>query len=344
MLTISEIANLVKGTVEGPSDLIINGLSKIEEGVKGSLSFLHRSDYEPFIYTTQSSALLVSNEFIPQQPVNVVFIRVANPYLAFNSLLEIFYPPSKHKIGIEKQSHIAEGVEVGVEVYIGAFAYISEGCKIGKGSKIYPNAFLGKDVIVGENTVICPNVVVYQNGIIGNQCIIHSGCIIGSDGFGYTQNAEHQSVKIPQVGNVIIEDFVELGSNVCIDRATLGSTRIGRGVKLDNMVHIAHNVRLGENTLIAAQSGISGSTDIGKNCMIGGQVGVVGHIELADFTQIGAQSGVSKSVTEKGTVLRGAPAQPLREQLKIEAMQRQLPDILQRLNNIEAKLKEILKK
>jgi UDP-3-O-[3-hydroxymyristoyl] glucosamine N-acyltransferase len=341
--TVAELAQIVGGVVEGEPNRIISGLCRIEESRPDCLSFVYKPQYYSHLYNTNCACVLVSTEFTPESAVNTTLIRVENPNFAFNRLLEIFYPPKNHPTGIEKLSYISPGVQIGADVYIGAFTYIGEGAVIESGAKIYPNTFIGTHVIIGANTVIYPNVCIYDQTEIGADCIIHAGAVIGSDGFGYTQQ-QGVNVKIPQLGKVIIENNVEIGANVTIDRATLGATRIEKGVKLDNLVHIAHNSVIGAHTVIAAQSGVSGSTQIGKNCMIGGQVGIVGHIQIADQTQVGAQSGISKSVVDKGSILRGSPAMPLREQLKLEALQRQLPYILDRLAALESRLDELSNK
>lgn len=335
-LTLSQIAQLTGGVVEGSDSAEISQLAKIEEAQSGSLTFLHNLKYTPFLYTTQATAVLVSQDFIPEKATGAILVRVANAYAAFTQLLQMMTDENtENLIGIEQPCYIDPTARIGQNCYIGSFCYLGPGVVVGDNTKIYPHVYLGKGVQVGSDTRILANVSIYQNCQVGSQCVIHSGVVIGSDGFGFVPTANGSFQKIPQVGIVVIEDNVEIGANTCIDRATLGETRIRSGVKIDNLVQIAHNVEVGENTVIAAQSGISGSTKLGKNCMIGGQVGIVGHLTLADGTQVGAQSGISKSIKVSGKAMRGSPAQDIKLQLKLEALIRNLPDLFEKVSGLE---------
>ncbi|MCE3007553.1 MAG: UDP-3-O-(3-hydroxymyristoyl)glucosamine N-acyltransferase [Bacteroidetes bacterium] len=336
-LTTQEIATQLGGTAEGP-DVAIRGLCKIEEGAPGLLSFLHAEKYFPYLYTTQASAVLVPADFRPEQPLAVTLIRVSNPYFAFSQLLHTLYEQQLAPPQMEHPHYVDATARLGRNLYLGAYCYIGRGAEIGDDCRIYPNVYIGDGVKIGANTILYPNTVVYHACEIGANCILHSGVVVGSDGFGFLQNEQGTSIKVPQIGNVVIEDDVEIGANTVVDRATLGSTRIQKGVKLDNLIQIAHNTDIGAHTVIAAQAGVSGSSKVGKYCMIGGQTGMVGHIHIADRTQVGAKSGLSKNIDTPGTAWRGAPAHPLREQMKMEAALRQLPDLLKRVNELEAQL------
>ncbi len=338
---VGEIAGMIGAQIEGDSEQMINSLSKIEEGSPGSLTFLANPKYESFVYETKASAVIVGSDFEPKQAITATLLRCKDPYMAFAALLQRFMAFVQNKSGIEQPSYISESAEIGQNVYIGAFAYIGNGVKIADGAKIYPHTYIGDFASIGEGSTIYANVSVYYGCKIGKHCIVHSGAVIGSDGFGFAPKADGQFQKIPQTGIVRLEDHVEIGAGCTIDRATLGETIIRRGAKLDNLIQVAHNVEIGENTVIAAQAGISGSTKIGNNCMIGGQVGIVGHIKLADGTKIGAQSGVSKTVEEKGKALRGSPAQDYKLQLRSEAVFRNLDALDKRLHLLE---KEIAKR
>lgn len=337
--TVAAIAAFLGGTVEGNSEAVINDISPIESGKPGAISFLANPKYEDYIYKTEATAVIVANDFQPRESISAALVRVADPYTAFSALLEQAQSmQSSNKSGVEAHSFIAESATVAEDVYVGAFAYIGENAVVGKGSKIYPNAFIGDEAIVGENSVIHPNVSILRGCKVGNNCIVHAGSVIGSDGFGFAPQEDGTYKKVPQTGIVVLEDNVEVGANVTIDRATIGETVLKSGCKIDNLVQIAHNVKVGSYTVIAAQSGISGSTILGDNCMIGGQVGIVGHIELADGTKVGAQSGVSKTSKEENAVLRGSPAQDIKKQLKSEALFRQLDRMSQKIRELEQKL------
>lgn len=336
--TVAEVAALLGGVIEGDNQVILKSLGKIEEAGPGDLCFLSNPKYIPYLYETGASAVIIAHDFIPEKSVKPVLIRVSDPYSAFTQLLELASNFRKTRRGIHSQALVHESAKISEEAFVDAFAYISEGAEIQEGAEIFPGAFIGEKVIIGAKTIIHPGAIILQGCKIGQNCIIHSGAVIGSDGFGFAPQKDGTLKKIPQTGIVVIEDFVEVGANACIDRATLGETKIRTGVKIDNLVQIAHNVEIGNHTAIASQTGVSGSTKIGKYCMIGGQVGFVGHITLANKTQIGGQSGVSKSVESEGTALRGAPAQPIREQLKTEALIRRLGSLFDQVKDLEKKI------
>lgn len=307
--TAEQIANVLGGTVEGNSTIEVNKLSKIEEGEPGGLTFLANPKYSNFIYTTKASVAIVATTFEPTQALDITLIRVEDPYQSFTQLLEYYNQVKLMKSGIEQPSVISENVTYGENLYLGSFAYLGKNVKIGENVKIYPNTFVGDNVVIGDNTILFAGVRVYSESIIGQNCTIHSGTIIGSDGFGFAPLEDGTYKKVPQIGNVILEDNVEIGANSTIDRATLGSTVIKKGVKLDNHIQIAHNVEIGENTVIASQTGVAGSTKIGKNCIIGGQVGIVGHITIGNNVRIQAQTGVGRNVKD-GEAIQGSPALP----------------------------------
>ena len=306
--TADQIAKFLNGTIEGDPNVSIHKLSKIESGEPGSLTFLANLLYTPYIYTTQASIVIVSKNFVPEQKITSTLIKVDNVYDAFARLLEIYDKAKFNKKGVSANAAVSETSTIGNEVYIGDFTVISDNAVVGHNVKIFPQVFIGPNVNIGDDTIIYPGVKILNDSVIGKNCIIHAGVIIGGDGFGFAPQEDSNYRKVSQIGNVIIEDNVEIGSNTTIDRATLGSTIIRRGVKLDNLIQVAHNVEIGENTVIAAQTGISGSTRIGKNCMLGGQVGIVGHITIADNVKIGAQSGISSSIRKPGHIVIGTPA------------------------------------
>jgi UDP-3-O-[3-hydroxymyristoyl] glucosamine N-acyltransferase len=306
--TAAMIAQLLKGTVEGDPETKLHTFAKIEEGHEGALSFLSNPKYEPYIYTTGSSAVLVRNDFKPVKEVKVTLIRVEDPYQALALLLAMYEQAKPVKKGIHPTAVIDETASVGDDVYIGAYAVVSENALISDGCNLYPHVFIGDGVKMGKNCILYPGVKIYKDCIIGNDCILHAGVVIGADGFGFAPLADNNYMKIPQIGNVILEDNVEIGANTCIDRATMGSTVVQRGAKIDNLVQIAHNVVIGENTVIAAQTGIAGSTKVGRNCMMGGQVGIAGHANIANGCKIAAQSGISGNIREENATLLGTPA------------------------------------
>jgi UDP-3-O-[3-hydroxymyristoyl] glucosamine N-acyltransferase len=308
-ITPALIASMISGKVEGNENLNITGFAKIEEAKPGQITFIANPKYAHFIHTTQASVVLVSNDFNPEGELrdDITLIRVADPYASLADLLNAFQAGKSKPKGIEQPAFIAEGVEIPEDCYVGAFAYIGKGCKIGKGAAIYPQAYLGENVVIGENSVIRSGVKIYEDCKIGNNCIIHSGAVIGADGFGFAPQKDGSYEKIPQIGAVVIEDWVEIGANTTIDRATFGATRVGKGTKLDNLIQIAHNVELGENNVFAAQTGVAGSTKIGNYNMVGGQCGFAGHIQVGDHNQFGAQSGIPNKVGSNQRLL-GYPA------------------------------------
>ncbi|MDQ3021396.1 MAG: UDP-3-O-(3-hydroxymyristoyl)glucosamine N-acyltransferase [Bacteroidota bacterium] len=338
-MKLDEIAHLCNGTIEGPIDLEITGVGKIENAMKNEITFISNPVYEKFFNTTNAGAIIVSNDFkIEFERDDVSILRVADPYLSFLKLLEKFDKPHVSKPeGISKNCFVDTGSEIGKNVFIGNFSSVGKKSKIGNDSKIYSNCSIGDDVVIGNNCIIYANVVIYSECKIGNNVILHSGSIVGSDGFGFAKQEDGSYKKIPQIGNVVIEDNVEVGSNTSIDRATIGETKICKGVKLDNQIQIAHNVIIGEDTVIAAQVGIAGSTKIGKRCMIGGQSGIVGHLTICDDVIIGAAVGVSKSIDKPG-IYTGYRARPHREDLKLEIGIRNLNKADERLKILEEKI------
>lgn len=351
-MRLAEIAQLVRGEIDGNADLDIERLSKIEEAESGDITFYANPKYEKFLSSTEASAVLVSRNAdlkeLQKRKSKIALVKVEDAYRAFLQLVDVFYPaPIPQTRGIHPSAVVAKSAVLGEDVSIGANVFVGERCVIGKGATLYPNVVLSDDVSVGEYTILYANISVREQCKIGKRCIIHSGTTIGSDGFGFAPTPDGTYEKIPQRGIVVIEDDVEIGANCTIDRATIGETRIKRGVKLDNLIQVAHNVVIGENTVIAAQTGISGSTKIGKNCIIAGQVGLVGHITVADRTTIGAQSGIPKSITEPGKTYFGYPAKEHLQALRVEGAIRQLPELLveirelrKRIEELEARLKE----
>ena len=301
-----QIADLLEGKVEGNAEIKVNTLSKIEEGKPGSLSFLANPQYNPYIYTTNASIVIVNESFEAEKTIDSTLIRVPDAYQAFAKLLELYNQMKHEKKGIDKEAKISDNATIGKDAYIGAFTYIGDNVRIGNGCKIYPGAYIGDNTSIGDNALIFSGAKVYSDCVLGNDITLHSGVIIGGDGFGFAPNNESYD-KVAQIGNVVIEDHVEIGANTTVDRATLGSTIIRKGVKLDNLIQIAHNVEIGENTVIAAQTGVAGSTKIGKNCMIGGQVGIIGHLTIGNNVKIAAQSGIGNDVKDN-QIIQGSPA------------------------------------
>lgn len=342
--TAKDIALMLNGTVEGDPLAEVSQLAKIEEAKQGALSFLANAKYEHFLYTTSASIVIVNNDQQLTGSVNATLIRVENAYSAFTLLLEQYNKFKLNKSGIEQPSFINPSAMMGDNVYVGAFAYISQDVIIGKNCKIYPNCYIADNVKLGDNVTLFPGVTVYFDCIIGNNVIIHSGSVIGSDGFGFAPKPDGTYNKIPQIGNVIIEDDVEIGSNTTIDRATMGSTIIRKGTKLDNLVQIAHNVEIGENTVIAAQTGIAGSTKLENNVMLGGQVGIVGHISIAKGTQVQAQSGVSRPIKIEGKKWAGSPALPYGSNMRSNVVVSRLPELEKRIIELEKIITELRKK
>jgi UDP-3-O-[3-hydroxymyristoyl] glucosamine N-acyltransferase len=332
--TVDQIAQLIQGTVDGDGSAIITTFNKIEEGQEGSISFLANPKYESFLYQSKATAIIIANDLVLKEKPLATLIKVKDPYSAFTILLQKYQEfTSVKETGIQQPSFIEPTATVGKDVYLGTFSSVGSGTKIGNNTYVAAHVTIGKNVRIGSDCVIYPGVVIYNDTIIGDSCTIHANAVIGSDGFGFAPQADGTFTTIPQLGNVVLEDGVSVGANTTIDRATMGSTLIKKGVKIDNLVQIAHNVEVGENTAIAAQTGVSGSTKIGKNCLIGGQVGVAGHISIADKTIVTAQSGVTKTVRKEGQILGGTPASPNSEYLKRNALLRQLPDLLKRLDS-----------
>jgi len=332
--TASQIAGILEGEVEGNPEIAVDKLAKIEEGEKGSLTFLANPKYTAFIYTTKSSITIVNKDFVPEQHLDTTLIKVDDPYKSFSKLLE-YYEKAKHvKTGIETPVFMDENATYGSDFYLGAFSYLGTNVKIGDNVKIFPNVYVGDNVTIGNNVTIFAGAKIYSETSIGNHCVVHSGVILGADGFGFSPNGNGSYSKVPQTGNVVLEDHVDVGAGTTIDRATLGSTVLRKGVKLDNQIQIAHNVEIGENTVIAAQTGIAGSTKIGKNCMIGGQVGIVGHITIGDRVKIQAQSGIGRNVKDD-EVLQGSPALNYGDYNKSYVHFKNLPKIMKRLNEVE---------
>ncbi len=337
--TTREIAYLIGGEIKGNESIKINKLAKIQEANEGAISFLSNPKYENFIYSTDASAVIVNKNFIPKETIRTTLILVDDPYTSFTTLLEEYHRVVTFKrSGTEQPSFIGEGSITGDHAYRGAFSYIGNNCIIGNNVKIYPHVYIGDNVIIGSNTILYAGVKIYSDTRIGSYCTFHSGAVVGSDGFGFAPQKDGSYKGIPQVGNVIIKDHVDIGANTVIDCATMGSTIIYDGVKLDNLIQIAHNVEIGANTAIAAQTGISGSTKIGDNCLIGGQVGIVGHINIANKTSIGAQSGVGKTIVEEGTSISGSPAFDYKKNLKSLSIFKKLPELQKRIEELEEKV------
>jgi UDP-3-O-[3-hydroxymyristoyl] glucosamine N-acyltransferase len=342
--TATAIAGFLKGEIEGNPDIKVNTVAKIEEGHEGALSFLANPKYEHFLYSTKSSIVLVNKSFVPSAKVDATLIKVENAYEAFASLLRLVDQSRPRKKGIHATAIIETSAKTGTDVYIGPYAYIGENCIIGEGSSVYPHVYIGDNTKLGKNCTIYSGVKIYHECIIGEGCIIHAGTVIGSDGFGFAPQSENEYMKIPQLGNVIIEDYVEIGANVTIDRATMGSTIIRKGVKLDNLIQIGHNVEVGENTVMAGQTGIAGSTKIGKNCMFGGQVGIAGHIKIANGTKIGAQAGILGDIKEENTIIIGSPAIDFKQFLKASVIFRKLPELKIKVDSLEKDIESLKKK
>ena len=332
--TAAQIAVILEGEVEGNPEIEVSKLSKIEEGGPESLSFLANPKYTQFIYTTKASIVIVNNIFKAEKEINSTLIRVEDAYKSFSKLLEYYNQVKMNKTGIESPVFISKSAIYGENIYIGAFAYLGENIKIGNNTKIYPNVYIGDNVVIGDNVILFSGAKIYSDTLIGDNCVIHSCAILGADGFGFAPNEQGEFIKVPQTGNVVIEDNVDVGAATSIDRATLGSTIIRKGVKLDNHIQIAHNVEIGKNTVIAAQTGIAGSTKIGENCMIGGQVGIVGHITIGNNVKIQAQSGIGRNVKDN-EILQGSPALPYSDYNKSYVYFKNLPKTMNRINILE---------
>lgn len=337
--TAEQIATVLNGTIEGDPSVVVNNFSKIEEGKPGTLTFLANPKYTHHIYNTKASIVLVNNDFVAEQPIQATLIRCFNAYASLAILLDMVEKTKPRKTGIESMSQISPSAIIGDDVYIGSFSYIADNANIGKQAQIYPQVYIGDNVSIGENTVIYPGVKIYAGSIIGKNCIIHSGAIIGSDGFGFApENGAYK--KIPQMGITIIEDDVEIGANTTIDRAVMDATIVHKGVKLDNLIQVAHNVEIGENTVMAAQVGISGSTKVGKSCVIGGQVGLGGHITIGDNVSVGAQSGIISNIKPDAKII-GSPAIPVRDFFKSSVTFPKLPDMYKQLAQLQKEVAEL---
>lgn len=337
--TAEQIATVLNGTIEGDPSVVVTNFSRIEEGKPGTLTFLANPKYTHYIYTTKASVVLVNNDFVAEQPVEATLIRCFNAYAALAVLLDMVEKLKPRKTGIEPMSYVAETATLGENVYVGTYAYIGENARIGNATQIYPQSYVGDNVKIGDNTIIYPGAKVYPGCVIGNNCIIHSGVVIGSDGFGFAPE-DGVYKKIPQMGIVIIEDDVEIGANTTVDRAVMDATIIHKGVKLDNLIQIAHNVEVGENTVMAAQVGISGSTKVGKNCMFGGQVGLGGHITIGDNANIGAQSGIISNVETNAKIL-GAPAIPVRDFFRSSVVFPKLPEMYRQIAQLQKEIEKL---
>ena len=341
--TATQIAAIINGKIEGNPDAAVSSFGKIEEATNEQLSFLANPKYEDYLYTTNAAIIIIGNSYELKQPVEATLIRVEDAYTAFAQLLSKYQEMATQQMkGIQQPSYIAASAKVGKDVFIGAFAYIGESVKVGDNSKIFPGSFVGDNVQIGNNVVLHAGAKIYHGCIIGNNVVIHAGTVIGSDGFGFAPQADGSFKKVPQIGNVVVEDNVEIGANTTIDRATMGSTCIKAGAKLDNLIQIAHNVEVGNSTVIAAQAGVSGSTKIGNNVMIGGQAGLVGYIQIADGSKINAQSGVSKSLKEPYSTVTGSPAYDYTSALRSQAVFRNLPEMDKRLQELEELVKQLL--
>lgn len=335
------IADFLKGDVVGNPDVKVHNVSKIEEGTEGTISFLANPKYTKYIYTTNASIVLINRDFSLEKEVSCTLIKVDNAYEAFASLLQLAYQAKPVRKGIHQTAIIEESAKTGSEVYIGAYSYIGENVVLGDHVRIYPQVYIGDNSEIGDNTVIYPGARIYEDTRIGEKCVVHSGAVIGADGFGFAPSSAKDYKKVPQVGNVILEDMVEIGANTTVDRATMGSTIIRKGVKLDNLIQIAHNVVIGENTVIAAQSGIAGSTRIGKNCMFGGQVGIAPHLFISDGVKAAAQTGIARNVNKEEMIVMGSPAFEIGPYQKSYVLFKNLPEFVKKIRELENKIKEL---
>lgn len=331
----AQIAGLLHGSVEGDPNVVVSDMSKIEEGRPGTITFFSNPKYEHFVYSTQASIILVDKTFVPTEHVSATLVRVENSYEALSELLKVYVSMQPRKTGVEQPSYVAESATIGAEPYIGAFAYIGAKAKIGDRVSIYPQAYVGDGAVVGNDSILYPGAKVMAGCEVGARCVLHGGAVIGADGFGFAPDEKGVFQKIPQIGKVVLEDDVEIGANTCVDRSTMGATRVEHGVKLDNLIQIAHNVVVGHDTVMAAQVGIAGSTKIGPHCMFGGNVGVAGHIEVAERTNAGAMCGIHSTIHKSGQTLLGAPAIDARQFMKSSAVFKNLDKLQQRVDTLE---------
>ncbi|MFK7908152.1 MAG: UDP-3-O-(3-hydroxymyristoyl)glucosamine N-acyltransferase [Chitinophagales bacterium] len=339
--TAQQISALLNGKIVGDPNTMIHDVAKIEEAKEGQLSFIANPKYTSYLHTTEASILIVNNDLVFEGTITPTLIVVPNAYIAFTTLLEKYQSTMQRKVGIEAPSYVDATAQIGQNPYIGIFAYIGKNVTIGDNVQLYPHTYIGDNVTIGDNSILYPGVKVYYDSEIGKDCILHANVVIGADGFGFAPQEDGSYRKIPQLGKVIIKDKVEIGANTSVDRATMGITLIEEGVKLDNLVQIAHNVTIGAHTIIASQSGVSGSTKIGKHCVLAGQVGVVGHLEIADHTIIGAQSGVSRSVKESNTTVLGSPIMDHKHARRVYVAYRNLPTYIKKISELEKKIKEL---
>ena len=337
----SQIAALLNGTVEGNPETEVWNVAKIEEGAPGMLSFLANPKYIPYIYETKSSVVIVNKDFVAEKPIAATLIRVDDAYASFAKLLAFYDQMSQDKKGVSSLAFVSSTAKCGENLYLGEFAFIGENVTLGNNVKVYPQVYVGDGCVIGDNTVLYPGVRLYRNTVVGRRCIIHAGAVIGADGFGFAPQEDGHYEKIPQVGNVMIDDDVEIGANTTIDRSTMGSTHVHKGVKLDNLIHLAHNVEIGENSALAAQVGVSGSTHLGKNCVVGGQSGFVGHLHIADGSKFGGQSGIMGNIKQENQEFMGTPILPLRQYLTSNARFRHIDEMARKIDELEKELKEL---
>lgn len=341
--TAAQIAMLINGKVEGDPQAAVHSFGKIEEAKPGQLAFLANPKYEDFLYSTGASVVIVNSSQELKETIQATLIRVEDAYTAFATLLAKYQEMvTQQMTGIQDPCYISKTATLGENIFLGAFSYIGDHVKLGNNVKIFPNVFIGDQVTIGDNTIIHPGAKIYHDCVIGKNVTIHAGTVVGSDGFGFAPQADGSFKKVPQIGNVVVEDFVEIGANATIDRATIGSTLVKSGAKLDNLIQIAHNVEVGNNTVIAAQAGVSGSTKLGNNVMIGGQAGIVGHLTIADGVRINAQSGVSKSIKTPNTAVTGSPAFDYTSALRSQAVSRNLPELEKRIKELEKLVQQLL--
>lgn len=340
-----QIALMIQGKVDGDQAVVVSQFGKIEEATEGQISFLANPKYEEYLYTTHASIIIVNENYVLKSPIKATLIRVSDAYAAFAQLLTKYQELKTQNLrGIQSPSYIAESAKLGENHFIAAFAHIGENVSIGNNVKIFPHVVLGDNVTIGNDVVLYPGVIIYADCVLGNHITIHAGAVIGSDGFGFAPSSDGRYQKVPQLGNVIIEDNVEIGANTTIDRATIGSTVIRKGVKLDNLIQVAHNVEVGENTVIAAQTGLSGSTKVGKGVMIGGQVGTAGHLSIADGVKVAGRSGITKSISQANSTVTGYPATDNKSALRAQVYMKNLPNLEKRVKELEILLAQLSQK